>query len=320
MQPLTRPTLVSIIIPSFNQGRFIKETIDSVLGQDYRPIEVLVLDGGSTDQTVEVLKSYTGVPELNWVSEPDKGVVDAVNKGLKRVRGEIVGIQSSDDLYLPGAIAAAVEYFNSHPDISLVYGDAELIDENSQSTGKDILAPFDLRHYLGRFTYIPQPSAFFRATVLDAVAGWRQEVSYAADADFWLRIAVRHKVAKIDRMIGRYRYHSEQRDTQKAKISRDWEASITDLMANSDMDRRSRRFARMGIHLARYRYTSESNWRLRTLELYRAAFANPAAVFHPSFPNRELMVGRQPIWKFLSRVKRLLGFKPRGSANKWGTL
>ena len=112
-----------------------------------------------------MLKSYAGVPELNWVSEPDKGVVDAVNKGLKRVRGEIVGIQSSDDLYLTGAISAAVEYFNTHSDISLVYGDAELIDENSQSTGKDILTPFDLRDYLGRFTYIPQPSAFFRATV-----------------------------------------------------------------------------------------------------------------------------------------------------------
>jgi hypothetical protein len=91
-------------------------------------------------------------------------------------------------------------------------------------------------------------------------------------------------------------------------------------MANNNMDRKARRFAQKGIHLARYRYTSESNWRLRTLELYRAALANPAAVFHAGLLNQALIVGRQPIWKFLSRVKRLLGFKPRGSANKWGTL
>src|SRR6185503_12008114 len=110
----TEPTLVSIIIPSFNQGRFIKETIDSILSQDYRPIEVLVLDGASTDETVQVLSSYEGVPELTWVSERDGGVVDAVNKGLMRARGEIIGIQSSDDLYLPGAISAAVEFMNSN--------------------------------------------------------------------------------------------------------------------------------------------------------------------------------------------------------------
>ena len=98
MQDSTRSPLVSIIVPSFNQGRFIKETIDSILGQDYRPIEVLVLDGASTDETVEVLSRYESVPELIWRSEPDNGVVDAVNKGLKRASGEIIGIQSSDDL------------------------------------------------------------------------------------------------------------------------------------------------------------------------------------------------------------------------------
>ena len=102
-------SLVTIIVPSFNQGRFIKETLHSILAQDYRPIEVLVIDGASSDLTIEVLESYAGVPELKWWSEPDNGVVDAVNKGLARARGEIVAIQSSDDLYLPGAISAAVE-------------------------------------------------------------------------------------------------------------------------------------------------------------------------------------------------------------------
>lgn len=310
---LTTNPLVTIIVPSFNQGRFIRETIDSILSQDYRPIEVLVIDGASTDQTIEVLESYPGVPELKWRSEPDNGVVDAVNKGLGNARGEIVAIQSSDDLYLPGAISAAVEFMRAHRDIALVYGDVDLIDEKSAVTGRDVLTAFDLKHYLGRFTYIPQPSAFFRRDVIEQIGGWRQEVSYAADADFWMRIAVRHNVAKVDRMMARYRYHADQRDTQKAKIARDWEKAIRDLLASNKLDRATRRFAEMGIHLAKHRYTPESDWKRRTRHLYRAAAANPRAVFHPSFPKRELLPGREPIWKALSRIKQRLGFRPRAS-------
>ena len=312
-QALTTNPLVTIIVPSFNQGRFIKETLDSILAQDYRPIELLVIDGASTDQTVEVLHSFSGICELKWWSEPDRGVADAVNKGLARAQGEIIAIQSSDDLYLPGAISAAVEFMQTHRDVALAYGDVELIDENSAVTGRDILDSFDLKHYLGRFTYIPQPSAFFRADLTEQIGGWRQEVSYAADADFWMRIAVRHNVVKLDRLMGRYRYHADQRDSQKAKIARDWEKTIRDLLASNQLDRAARRFAEMGTHLAKHRYTPESDWKRRTRYLYQAAAANPRAVFHRCFPKRELLPGREPIWKALSRVKRWLGFRPRTS-------
>lgn len=303
--------LVSIIIPSFNQGRFIRETIDSTLNQDYRALEILVIDGGSTDNTVEVLKSYSGSREVKWWSEPDKGVADAVNKGLRKATGEILAIQSSDDVYLPGAVTAAVGFMQSHPDVALVYGDVDLIDEHSSLIGRDILTPFSLRDYLGRFTYIPQPSAFFRAGLSEQTIGWRAEVSYAADADFWMRIAVRSKVMKIDRLLARYRYHSEQRDTQKARIAQDWEKSVRDLIASGVLDLATTRFGEMGIYLAKYRYTPESDWKARTRYLYRAAAANPAALFHSCFPKRELFPGREPIWKVLSRLKRRLGFRPR---------
>ncbi len=306
-------SLVSIIVPSFNQGRFIKETIDSILAQDYRPLEILVMDGASTDETCDVLKSYGDIPELKWWSEPDKGVVDAVNKGMQKTTGQIVAIQSSDDVYLPGAISTAVEFLAAHKDVTLVYGDVELIDEYSEVIGRDSLASFDLKRYLGRFTYIPQPSAFFRAEMIDMVGGWRQEVSYVADADFWFRIAISHKAAKLDKLMGRYRYHSEQRDTQKSKISRDWEKAIRDLMETGHLDAATRRFALMGIHLAKYRYTPECDWMRRSRYLYQAAAANPRAIFDRNFPKRELLIGREPIWKFLSRVKRSLGLQPRTS-------
>ena len=307
-------------MPSFNQGRFIGETVDSILSQDYRPIEVLVMDGASTDETLDVLESYRGVPELKFLSEPDKGVVDAVNKGLARATGEIIGIQSSDDLYLPGAISSAVDFMNEHSDVGLIYGDVELIDERSQLIGKDCPTPFDIKQFLGRFTYIPQPTAFLRSYVLQEVEGWRQEVSYVADADFWIRIAVRYRVAKLERLMGRYRYHSEQRDSQRAKISRDWQQMVADLLGSQEFDKPTRRFAKMGVHLARYRYSSDSEWFKRSLHLYRAALVNPPEVLNSSFPKRGLIIGREPIWRILSRIKRRMGFAPRGSEKKWGTL
>jgi glycosyltransferase involved in cell wall biosynthesis len=313
MTALVIRPLVSIIVPSFNQGRFIRETIDSILAQDYRPIEILVFDGGSTDETISVLESYSDLPELKWWSEPDKGVADAVNKGLAKAGGEILAIQSSDDLYLPGAIRAAVAAMAQHPAAAIVYGDVEYIDEDSQPVGKDYLRPFDLKDYLGRFTYIPQPSAFFRAAMSREVGGWRQEVSYAADADYWLRLAVRYRVLKIDRMMARYRYHAAQRDVQRSRIARDWKQAVLDLITANTLDKELVSFARMGISLAEYHYTPEFDWLTRTRHLYRAALANPKAVFNPNFPKRELLIGREPIWKFLSKVKRRLGFRPRRS-------
>ena len=280
---LDRP-LVSVIVPSFNQGRFIGETITSALAQDYRPIEVLVLDGGSTDETLRVLEGFSGAAELKVWSEPDDGVVDAVNKGLQKARGEILAIQSSDDVYVPGAITAAVEALHAHPEAGLVFGDVEHIDDQSRVTGRDVLPAFSLAEYLGRLTYIPQPSAFFRATAARSVGGWRAEVSYAADADYWIRIALRFSVVKIDRIMARYRYHPGQRDKYFDRILRDWERMIRELPRDAAMSPELERFARMGVHLARYRYTPEANWPARTRHLYRAALANPGAIAPLRFP------------------------------------
>ena len=303
--------LVSIIIPSYNQGKFIRETIDSILAQDYRPVEILVMDGGSNDGTLAVLESYGSIPELNWRSEPDKGVTDAVNKGLARAHGDIIAIQSSDDVYLPGAVAAVVDFMQQNEDAALVFGDVELMDEHSRLIGRDIQGPFDFNSYVGRFSYIPQPAAFFRAGAAREAGGWRAEVSYAADADFWLRIAAKQKVLKIDRVLGRYRYHSEQRDTQSARIARDWEKTVLDLVATHDIGAVAERYARMGIYLAKYRYAPTDAWFRRTCFLYRALLSNPPAVAHDHFPKRELLPGREPIWKILSHIKQALGFKPR---------
>jgi glycosyltransferase involved in cell wall biosynthesis len=304
--------LVSIVIPSFNQGRFIEETLRSCLEQSYRPIEILVQDGGSTDDTISILQCLKAV-ELHWQSEPDEGVVDAVNNGLRRARGDILSIQSSDDLFLSGAIEAAVEAFSHDPTIGLVYGDVELIDEQSRVTGVDIQGPFDLTMYFGRMMYVPQPGTFFSRKALDAVGGWRKEFSYTADADFWFRIALKFPVCKLNQVTARYRYHPLQRDQQRALISRDWERMVRELIANEPLDGRRRRYARSGIYLARHRYTDPRQWWARTRALYDAIIVNPAAALHPGFPKKELLPGREPIWQLLSRAKRALGPRSKGT-------
>ena len=301
--------LLSIVIPSYNQGSYIRETLDSIFAQDYRPIEVLVLDGASKDDTVEILRSY-GAPELRWWSEPDRGVVDAVNKGLARASGEVVAIQSSDDFYLPGAFRAAIDAFTDG--VGLVYGDVEYVDAQSRVSGRTALPPFDLYQYAGKLTYVPQASAFFTAEAMRAAGGWREEVSYAADADYYLRIAMRFPVRKIDRVLARYRYHEEQRDKMRERVQRDWAAAVAPLLASPD--RRLRRYAKSGLDLVTIRYLPEEQWVRRTGAAWHAMLVNPAVLRSAEFrATRDLIPGRYPIWRMLSRMKRALGFKPRGT-------
>src|SRR5262249_50072446 len=129
LRAVPRP-LVSIVTPSFNQGRFLKRTIDSVLGQTYPHIDYQVIDGGSADDSVAILKSYGD--RVRWVSEPDQGQSDALNKGFARARGTVRAYLNSDDVLLPDGVAKAVGHLLRHPDCDMVYGDADYIDENDR--------------------------------------------------------------------------------------------------------------------------------------------------------------------------------------------
>src|SRR5512141_1228507 len=155
-------SLVSIITPSFNQAPYIEATIQSVLGQDYPRIEYIIIDGGSTDGTVDVIRKYES-RLANWVSEKDKGQTDAINKGFARAKGDILAWLNSDDTYEPGAIRAAVQYLQAHPETGLVYGDCNFINVSGQVIGRFPAAQTDYARLRQGYVHIPQQAAFWRA-------------------------------------------------------------------------------------------------------------------------------------------------------------
>jgi len=199
--------LVSIITPSYNQGCFIEETILSVKNQSYSNIEHIVIDGGSSDETVKILKKYT--PQIKWISEPDNGQTHAINKGLHRCNGKYIAYLNSDDLYLPETIKTVVDFFSSHPDIDLVYGDIIHIDKKSHLINKYEPGIIDFEKYLSMPTYLPQPTVFFRRRVLEQTGDFDEKLHLAMDLDYWLRVFLVFNVAYIPEFLAQARMYSE---------------------------------------------------------------------------------------------------------------
>jgi len=176
--------LVSIVTPSYNQGQFIRQTIESVLAQTYPNIEYLVVDGGSTDETLDVLRSFGD--RVRWVSEPDSGQAQAINKGLSRASGQIVGYLNSDDVLLPRAIEHVVQHFRDHPECDLAYGDGQYIDDSGGVVGTYPTAPYSFERLM-HDCCICQPAAYWRASVADTVGPFDEQLQYALDYDYWIR-------------------------------------------------------------------------------------------------------------------------------------
>jgi len=179
---------VSIITPSFNQARYIESTIRSVLEQGCPSIEYIIVDGGSTDGSVDVIRRYADKLAW-WVSEQDKGQTDALNKGFSRATGDIFAWLNSDDTYEPGAVAAAVKYLTEHPEVGVVYADTNFIDENGRVIGRFPAAQTDYRLLRQGYVHVPQQAAFFRADLWRQVGPLDPDFYFAMDYDLWVRLA-----------------------------------------------------------------------------------------------------------------------------------
>jgi glycosyltransferase involved in cell wall biosynthesis len=225
--------LVTIVTPSYNQARFLEATLRSVLEQDYPNIEYLVVDGASTDGSVEIIRRYAGRLAW-WVSEKDSGQPEAINKGLMRARGEFVGWLNSDDVYLPGAISAAVKVFQSHPQAGLIYGDALAIDTDGR--------PFNLmraRQYtladLMAFNIICQPAAFMRRSVLQAVGYLNSDYKLLLDNLLWMCMAQKTPIVYTPQTWAAARYHDQAKNrTRGAAYGQEAKVLMEDLKSRPE--------------------------------------------------------------------------------------
>jgi glycosyltransferase involved in cell wall biosynthesis len=201
-------TLVSIITPSYNQAVFLERTIHSVLNQTYPDIEYIIIDGGSQDDSVNVIHKYQDKLK-GWVSEKDQGQTDAINKGFAMANGEILAWINSDDTYEPDAIKIAVESLDTHPDVGLIYGDTKFINEKDEVIGTFPAALTNYAKLRQGYVHIPQQAAFFRASLWKQVAPLDPSFYFAMDYDLWIRLAKLSGIAYIHNHWANFRLHGE---------------------------------------------------------------------------------------------------------------
>jgi glycosyltransferase involved in cell wall biosynthesis len=204
----TKAPLVSIVTPSFNQAAFIEATIESVLAQDYPQIEYLIVDGGSTDGTLDILRRYGG--RVRWISEPDGGQADAINKGFRLTRGMVLAWLNADDVYALQAVSRAVRTLQAHPQAALLYGRAEFIDRAGRRIGPCThVEPFDLQRLIHQIDFIVQPATFFRRESFMQVGELDTSLRYCLDYDLWIRLALRYPVHYLPEVLAHARIYPE---------------------------------------------------------------------------------------------------------------
>ncbi len=207
-------TLVSIITPSYNQAAYIEQTIQSVLEQDYPHIEYIVVDGGSTDNSAEIIQKYADRLAY-WISERDSGQAEAINKGFARANGEIVAWLNSDDYYMLNTISFVVRCFEQNPDVVMVYGDMLAVDGDGQTINVLKYKQLSLEDLLC-FQIIGQPSVFFRRSALEKTGLLEPSFHFMLDHHLWIRLARQGRILHVPQVWSAARYHADAKNRARA--------------------------------------------------------------------------------------------------------
>ncbi|MEZ0485589.1 glycosyltransferase family 2 protein [Fibrella aquatica] len=203
---------ITVITPSYNQGQFIGQTIESVLSQGYPNLQYLIIDGASTDHTADVVAPYRG--QLTFITERDRGQTDAINKGLRMATGDIVCWLNSDDYFLPGTLQAVGTFFAANPDTVWLTGDCQIVDEAGQTIQepirqyKRLLRSLSPAAFLGVTNAVCQPATFWRRSVHQQLGYLREDLRYTMDYDWWLRLAQLQAPAVSKQLFSVFRIHS----------------------------------------------------------------------------------------------------------------
>lgn len=203
---------VSIVTPSYNQAHFLEETIQSILSQDYPDIEYIIVDGNSSDGSQEIIRKYASRLAW-WVSEPDSGQSEAINKGFSRATGDILTWICSDDTLLPGAVSMIVDLFRKHPGAGLIYGDAWLTNPAGERTALGLGQPYSLRTLIIH-PMVPQPAGFFSREAWEIGGPLDTRIQYAMDRELWLRMAGRVPIVYEPVTLATMRYHPDSKSVR----------------------------------------------------------------------------------------------------------
>ena len=275
---------VSIVTPSYNQADYLEQTIQSVLSQDYPHIEYIIIDGASTDRSVEIIRRYADRLAW-WVSESDRGQAEAINKGMQRASGDVVAWLNSDDLYLPGAVSRAVKALAANPALGFVYGDALNIDSQGKPLHPLVFGPWDLEEFI-RFRIICQPAVFMRRSILEQAGFLDPAYHMMLDHHLWIRMAERSQVQYIGGVGGfaplaAARHHPQAKNaSQPEKFAQETLRVLDWIAAQPDLQRRiarSRRQVHGGAYRLAARYLLDGGAYSSALAAYsRAFFAWPS--------------------------------------------
>ena len=276
--------VVSVIVPTKNRARYLRATIDSILTQDYPAIECIVVDGASVDDSIQILKSYG--ERIRWVSEPDSGPFDAINKGWEMASGSVLAWLNADDMYMPGAVRCAVSFLESHPDVGLVHGACGLTDEEGNLQFLMAAPRWDLDvafEHCEHFIY--QPTAFVRKSAVDR-AGNGVCAEWSHDYDLWFRIALTGGLIEETNihLANARRDQPENDEGLPARYGPAMVSMIRRLSARPDLPPRlqvKRRRALSNAHARRVRYVRlryPRHWLLALKSMARTASIDPANV------------------------------------------
>lgn len=278
---------ISIVTPSYNQGSFLEHTIHSVLSQGYPNLEYIIIDGGSTDNSLDVIRKYESSLAY-WVSEPDQGQAHAINKGWERSTGDIVAWLNSDDTFLPGTLSKVAKFFQEHPEVDILYGDTLFTEADGTLTVRsDPQDAFDYyRFVVTCHNTIPQPSAFIRRCVLDDVGLLDPHYYFFMDWDFWLRAGIGHPIVFLPEPFSTYRIHPNSKSVSQARrAAPELEYMYGKYFARNDVPddiRRQQRTAMMNMYFTSATYYLDGGARSLAARMgLNALRVSPGLVFSP---------------------------------------